>query len=267
MFGKTIKLANGVEMPRLGLGVWKIANTKVSQAVVWALKAGYRHIDTATAYGNEVGVGKGIRESGIPRKEIFVTTKLQIYDLLKAESAFEKSLERLGLEYVDLYLIHWPFIGWKSAWTKLEKIYKDGKARAIGVSNFNISHLKELKTISNLTPMVNQVELSPFLQRRELNDFCQSQKIVVEAYSPLTHGKLLGNQTLLNIAKDYKKSPAQIMIRWGLQHNHVLIPKSEKENHIKSNIEVFDFEIDERDMRKLDALNENHSLFPLWSRG
>lgn len=264
---KTIKLNNGVEMPRLGIGVWKIENSKTSQVISWALKFGYRLIDTAKVYGNEDGVGHGIIKSGVPRKEIFVTTKLSIYDLLQPEKYFEESLEKLKLEYVDLYLIHHPFIGWQKAWKGLETIYKTGKARAIGVSNFNIEHLEELKKISNITPMVNEVELTPFLYRKELIDYCQGRGIAVDAYSPLSCGKYLDNSTILNIANGYHKSPAQIMIRWGLQHGLIIIPKSETESHIKENLNVFDFEIKKTDMEKLDMLNKNHSMMPLWSRG
>lgn len=254
-------------MPRIGLGVWKIDDTRVFQTVSWALAARYRHIDTARAYGNEAGVGRGVHQSGLARNQLFLTTKLAISDIFKPEKAFEESLRKLRVDYVDLYLIHWPFFGWKRAWSALEKIYADGRAKAIGVSNFGIGHLRELKRRGGVMPMVNQIELSPFLNRQRLVAHCQSLGIVVEAYSPLTRGKRLADQVLADMARNYKKSPAQIMIRWGLQHDLVMIPKSTSESHIKDNIDVFDFEIEKKDMQKLDALNENYTTLPGWSRG
>ncbi len=266
-FGKSIRLKNGIEIPRLGLGVWKIDNSEVNRAVVWALKSGYRHIDTASVYKNEKGVGLGIRESGLSRADIFVTTKLSVFDFIRPETAFYQSLSRLGMDYVDLYLLHWPFFGWKNAWKTLEKIYKAGKARSIGVSNFGIKQLESLKKICEIGPMVNQVELSPFLNRAGLVDYCHSEKIVVEAYSPLTRAKRLKDQRLTVIADKYGKTSAQIMIRWGLQHNFVVLPKSETKDHIENNAAVFDFKLAEKDMQKLDDMNENYSaLLPGWSR-
>lgn len=264
---KTIKLSNGVEIPRIGLGVWKIENSKVSQVVSLALETGYRHIDTACAYRNESGVGLGIRQSSLNRQDIFVTTKLAIQDFFKPEKAFSQSLDKLKMDYVDLYLLHWPFLNWKNAWKTLENIYKNGQAKAIGVSNFGIRQLEELKKIGGIKPMVNQVEISPFLFREKLIDYCQSEDIVVEAYSPLTRGKRIDDPTLIGIANSSGKTTAQIMIRWGLQHNLVMLPKSETKSHIQSNYDVFDFEIDKNDMQKLDNLNENYSaLIPGWSR-
>lgn len=266
--GKTTILSNGVSIPRVGLGVWKIDNSKVDQAVLWALQAGYRHIDTAVAYKNEDGVGKGIRDSGLARKDIFVTTKLLVLDFFRVEKAFYESLARLDLDYVDLYLLHWPFFGWKRAWKTLEEIHSSGKAKAIGVSNFSIEQLKDLKKLSGVVPMVNQIETSPFLYRKKLIDYCQSEGILVEAYSPLTRGKKLQDMTVVNLAKQYKKTPAQIMIRWSLQHGLVVLPKSANKDRIKSNLDVYDFEIEPKDMRKIDSLNENYSaLLPGWSRG
>lgn len=264
---ETIKLDNGIEMPRVGLGVWKIKNSEVDQPVLWALKSGYRLIDTAKVYGNEEGVGNGIIESGLPREKIFVTTKLSIYDLFRPEKAFEESLQRLKLDYVDLYLIHWPFIGWRTAWKGLEKIYKSGRAKAIGVSNFGIKQIEEIKRFSNIAPMANEVEITPFLYRKKLIDYCHKEKIAVIAYSPLGMGKELDDPTLENLGNKYNKTPAQILIRWGLQYDLVMIPKSKTESHIKSNLEVFDFEIEDNDTVKLDKLNKNQSMMPLWSRG
>ncbi len=266
--GKKITLSNGVAIPSVGLGVWRIDNSEVEQSVIWALQAGYRHIDTAVAYRNEIGVGKGVRNIGVARKNIFVTTKLLVFDFFRVKKAFNDSLRRLNLDYVDLYLLHWPFFGWKRAWKVLESIYESGKARAIGVSNFSIEQLKDLKKLGGVVPMVNQIEISPFLYRQKLIEYCQSEGIVVEAYSPLTRGKRLKDMMVVNIAKQYKKAPAQIMIRWGLQHGLVVLPKSADKDRIESNLDVYDFEIEAKDMRKLDALNENYSaLIPGWSRG
>ena len=254
-------------MPMVALGVWGINNSKIEQVISWALEADYRHIDTAKAYKNEEGVGMAIRNSNISRKEIFVTTKIFLQDYFWAEKAFNESLKKLGLEYVDLYLIHHPFLGWKKAWKTLEKMYKDGRVRAIGVSNFGIKEIEEIKKDGGILPMVNQVEISPFLNRQKLVDYCRSQNIVVEAYSPLTRGKRLEDEVLNSLAKKYNKSSAQIIIRWGLQLGLVMLPKSENKDHIESNINVFDFEIGDDDMEKLKLLNENFSTLPGWSHG
>jgi methylglyoxal/glyoxal reductase len=264
---KIVKLRNGIEMPRLGLGVWKIADEKVSEVVKWALEAGYRHVDTAQAYKNEEGVGRGIREGGGDRCKIFVTSKLLVFNYFMAEKAFEESLQKLKMDYIDLFLLHRPFWGWKNAWKVLEKFYKEGKIKAIGVSNFGIKELVDLKKMGGEMPLVNQIELSPFLNRQKTVQFCQNEGIVVEAYSPLTRGKRLDEPILADLASKYQKSVAQLMIRWGLQHDLVMLPKSENKSHIESNIEVFDFEIKEADMKKLDSLNENFTMLPGWSKG
>jgi diketogulonate reductase-like aldo/keto reductase len=258
-FSKTIKLNTEAEMPRLGLGVWQIGNNEVEAVVETALAAGYRLVDTAKIYGNEEGVGRAIGNSKIPRKEIFVTTKLWASDILQAKHGLEMSLKRLGLEYVDLYLIHWPFPLWKKAWRDLEGVFKEGKARAIGVSNFGTGQLEALKKMGGMVPAVDQIEISPFWYRKELVDYCQAEGIQVEAYSPLTRGRRLNDQTVSEMAEKYKKSAAQILIRWGLQHDLIEIPKSTKKEHIKDNIKVFDFEIGTEEMKKLDGLNENYS--------
>jgi methylglyoxal/glyoxal reductase len=249
------------------LGVWKIDNSRVDQVVVWAFKSGYRHIDTACAYRNETGVGQGIRQSGLSRQQVFITTKLAVQDFFKPETAFLESLNKLKTDYVDLYLLHWPFFNWKNAWKTLEEFYQSGRAKAIGVSNFGINQLQELKKLGGIKPLVNQVELSPFLFREKLIDYCQSEDIAVEAYSPLTRGKRINDPLLTEMSKSLQITPAQIMIRWGLQHNLIMLPKSETKSHIQSNFDVFDFEIDKKDMQKLDQLNENYSaLIPGWSR-
>ena len=257
----TVKLNNGVELPLLGFGTWGLTAKKAYQSILWALEKGIRLIDTATIYGNERRVGLAIKDSGIPRDEIFITTKVwnaaQGYE--STLQAFEESILKLNVTYVDLYLIHWPVSDLRmETWKALEKLYEDRKTRAIGVSNYTIQHLIEHFEHFTTIPAVNQVEFSPFLYQKDLLDFCISHDIVIEAYSPLTRGSKFDNETLLAIGKKYGKSPAQILIRWGLQHNIIQIPKSEKENHIAENVDVFDFILDENDMKQLDNLNEDY---------
>ncbi len=252
-----IQLSSGKSMPLLGLGVWQIPRQQTKQAVLWALEVGYRLIDTAHIYGNEREVGEAIRESGIPREEIFVTTKLWPAHFLRARAAFAESLEKLGLEYVDLYLIHWPTPGKGHAWRALEKIYEEGLSKSIGVSNYSVEQLSRLLRSCKIPPSVNQVEFSPFLYRKELLEFCKEKNIVLESYSPLTRGKKLQEKVLQDIALRYQKSSAQVLIRWNLQHGAVVIPKSASQEHIKENFDVFDFGIFKEDMTKLDSLNEN----------
>jgi diketogulonate reductase-like aldo/keto reductase len=214
-------------------------------------------VDTAKVYGNEDEVGAAIRDSGLRRDEVFVTTKLwnadQGYDA--ALRAFDRSLERLGLEYVDLYLIHWPVAGQRlESWRALEKVHGEARARAIGVSNFLRPHLEELLGRAKVVPAVDQIELSPFLQRRETVAFCREHGIVVEAYSPLTHGRRLGDPVVATIARSVERSPAQVLIRWGIQHEFVVLPKSARPERIAENAAVFDFELDEGAMGRLDSL-------------
>jgi diketogulonate reductase-like aldo/keto reductase len=227
--------------------------------VLDALEAGYRHIDTASLYGNEADVGQAIRRSGIPREQIFVTTKLWNSDhgTRQAVKACEQSLQRLGLEYLDLYLIHWPVHGLRLAsWQALEQLYSQGRVRAIGVSNYTVRHLQELLAYARIAPLVNQVEFSPFLYQRELLDFCQQQQIQLQAYSPLTRGERLNDPRVQAIAEVYHKSPAQILIRWCLQHGVVCLPKSVHKQRILANAQVFDFELSPEHMAALDGLNE-----------
>jgi len=228
--------------------------------VRYALELGYRHIDTAKIHGNEIDVGIAVRESRINREEIFITTKLwnsdQGYD--KTLSAFENSLQRLGLSYVDLYLIHWPVQGKiLETWKAMIKILKVGKARAIGVSNYSIAELKETIQISDIIPAINQVEFHPFLYQKDLLDFCKNNRIQIESYSPLTRGKKLNHPLVKAISNRYGKTTAQILIKWNLQHGLVVIPKSIHENRILENSQVFDFRIVEKDMEALNSLNEN----------
>ncbi len=259
-------LNNGVDIPALGLGVYQIPpGQPTEQAVVWALEAGYRHIDTASFYKNEESVGAAIRKSGIPREEIFVTTKLWLTDFLFAEKAFHKSRELLGLDYIDLYLIHWPSpFGKDSAWKTLEKLYEQKLVRAIGVSNYSVSQLKALMKRSSILPAVNQVEFSPFNYKKELLEFCQAKGIQLEAYSPLTRGKRLDHPVLQKVAKRSGKTIAQVLLRWCIQHGVVVLPKTQRKERLVENSWIFNFELLAEDMRELDALNENYSaLFTL----
>lgn len=259
---KTAILSNGAKMPRVGFGTWKIRFGKpANEAIHMALEAGYRHFDTAKIYLNEKSIGKALRQSDIARKDLFVTTKLwnsdQGYD--KAMKAFDKSLNKIGMDYIDLYLIHWPVPEKRlESWRALVDIYKSGRAKAIGVSNFTEHHLDELMQHSDLVPMVDQVEFHPFLYQRFLLDFCKENKIQLEAYSPLAHGHKIDNPVFAEIAKKHSKSNAQVMLRWSLQRGTVVIPKSTDLDRIKQNIDLFDFELTSVEMKKIDDLNENH---------
>jgi diketogulonate reductase-like aldo/keto reductase len=256
----SLPLLTGARIPQVGLGVWQSPRGEVtSGAVREALRMGYRHVDTAAIYGNEADVGQGVRDGGVARGQVFVTTKLwnadQGYDA--ALRGFDASLARLGLEYVDLYLLHWPVAGKRlDSWRALERLHQDGRARAIGVSNFLVPHLEELLAHAKVVPAVNQIELSPFLQRRDTFAFCEKHGIVVEAYSPLTHGKRLDDPTVVAVGKQAKRSPAQVLLRWGVQHGFVVLPKSTRAERIAENAALFDFSLDAAAMSKLDALEE-----------
>ena len=255
-----LPLNSGTSIPQLGLGVWQARAGRVTQhAVTAALAAGYRHVDTASIYGNEKDVGIGIRDSGIPRDQLFVTTKLwnqdQGYD--RALRAFDASLGRLGLDYVDLYLIHWPVAGQRlESWRALTHIFQEKRARAIGVSNYLVQHLRELLDATEVIPAVNQIEVTPFLQRNETRELCRDLGIVVEAYSPLTHGKRLDHPSLKDIAATVGRTPAQVLLRWGIQQGMVVLPKSVNEDRITENANVFDFELNPAMMTQLNALDE-----------
>ena len=256
----TVKLNNGVEIPRLGLGVYQSPPGKTTQdAVRYALECGYRLVDTARIYGNEGDVGMAVRESRLARDQVFVTTKLwnseHGYD--STIRACEESLRRLGLSYLDLYLVHWPVHGTrKETWKAMTKLLKDGKCRAIGVSNYTTRHLEELLANSDVVSAVNQVEFHPFLYQRELLEYCQRHEIQLEAYSPLTRGERLNHPTVLDVAKRHGRTPAQVLIRWSLQHSVVAIPKSVRKQRIFENSRVFDFVLAPDDMKVLDILNE-----------
>jgi diketogulonate reductase-like aldo/keto reductase len=238
---------------------------EVKGSVLSALELGYRSIDTAKAYGNEAGVGQAIKESCIARNEIFLTTKLwnrdQGYE--STLTAFHQSLERLGGDYIDLYLIHWPGRDlYKESWRAMEKLYGEGLIRAIGVSNFQEYHLEELASSSKLVPAVNQIELHPYLTQKELRAYCSAHAIRVEAWSPLGQGTLLSDKVLHELSKKYDKSVAQIILRWDIQHDIIIIPKSSRPERMKENISLFDFDIDEEDMSTIDNLNQNRRTGP-----
>jgi len=246
-------------MPVLGLGVWQIPDgPEVEQAVEWALEAGYRHIDTATMYKNERGVGAALRRSGIPRDELFVTTKLMPMRL-DVTRELELSLDRLALDHVDLYLIHWPMPAVvPRQWRGLESLQDSGLTREIGVSNFGVRRLRSLARRAERKPAVNQVQLSPFHYRRALVDYCTASGIVPTAYSPLERGKELANPTVTAIAERTGRTPAQVLLRWAVQRGCVVIPKSVRQERIRSNAQIFDFELDDDAMRALDALDRTH---------
>ncbi|ORC92533.1 prostaglandin F synthase [Trypanosoma theileri] len=260
-------LHNGVRMPQLGLGVWRAEDgEETSRAVRWAIEAGYRHIDTASFYKNEGGVGQGIRDSGIPREKVWITTKLwnadHGYD--KALAAFDRSCKLLGVNYIDLYLIHWPGKSkYVETWKALEKLYEDKKVRAIGVSNFEPHHLTEILKNCKIRPMVNQVELHPLMQQHVVRNFCKQQGIIVTAWSPLGKGGrtgMLDNPVLCEIAKKHNKSSAQVVIRWDIQMGIVTIPKSTNQNRIRENFNVWDFKLTEEEMQQIAKLNENKRI-------
>ncbi|MAZ28807.1 MAG: aldo/keto reductase [Cytophagaceae bacterium] len=260
------KLHNGVEMPYLGLGVYKADDGKeVINAINWALDAGYRHIDTAAFYDNEEGVGKAINKSSIPRGEIFVTSKVwnddQGYE--KTIAAFDKTMEKLNLDYLDLYLVHWPIKGkFKETWRALEDLYNQGKIKAIGVSNFLQHHLEDLMQDATIAPMVNQMEFHPWLVQKELQDFCKKNKIQYEAWSPLGQGNVFKNPTLKAIAEKHGKTEGQVTVRWDLQNGVITIPKSVKKEHIISNADVFDFELSQDEMAQIDAMDKHERFGP-----
>lgn len=255
----TVMLNNGVAMPGFGLGVFKVGDgTPVVNSVKSALRLGYRSIDTAAVYGNEKGVGEAVGASGIPRDQLFITSKIwnadQGYD--STLDAYEASLERLGMEYLDLYLIHWPVKGrYVETWKAMVDLYHRGKVRAIGVSNFHIHHLKDIMAAGDVVPAVNQIELHPLLNQEAIRDFCRMNNIVVEAWSPLMRGNL-DLPVLGDLAVKHGKTPAQIVLRWHIQNGIVVIPKSVHEHRIRENAQVFDFSLSSEDMKMIDALHE-----------
>lgn len=256
----TTTLNNGVEMPLLGLGVYDMYHQEAVQAVQWALAIGYRLMDTAAMYRNESEIGRAIRQSSVPRDEIFITTKVhdaeQGYD--KTLRAFEQSLRTLNCEYIDLYLVHWPLKATRrDTWMALERLYADGKVRAIGVANYLIPFLEELNGYATIVPALNQVEFSPYLYLKDLLKYCQERKIQLQAYSPLVRGQRLGDPKLVQLAQKYGKSPSQMILRWALQHGVSTIPKSVNQQRLQENFDVFDFEMTPGDLALMDSFNEN----------
>lgn len=258
----TVKLQNDVEIPIVGLGVFRSNDgEETEKAVKWALESGYTHIDTAMIYENESSVGNAIKDSSVARENIFLTTKLWNEDIRqrRAKEAFQESLDKLQTNYIDLYLLHWPVDGMIEAWKVLEELYTEGKIKAIGVSNFHKHHLEDLLKHATIKPMVNQIEAHPYLANQELIDYCQSQGIEIQAYSPLggDGAPILKDIVINELAEKYNKTPAQIILRWNIQRNIIILPKSVKQERIISNIQLFDFELTKEDMEKINTINKN----------
>ncbi|ALS26302.1 glyoxal reductase [Paenibacillus sp. 32O-W] len=266
----TTELHNGVRMPWFGIGVFQVEEgDELVQAIKFAVNHGYRSIDTAAIYKNEASVGQAIREAlaetGLAREELFVTSKVWTADLGYEQTlaAFDTSLNKLGLDTLDLYLIHWPVKGkYKEAWRALETLYKQGRVRAIGVSNFQVHHLEDLMQDAEIKPMVNQVEFHPLLTQEKLRSYCREHGIQLEAWSPLMQGQLLNHPVIMEIAGKYGKTAAQVILRWDLQHGVVTIPKSTKPSRIAENADVFDFELAPEDVERIDRLNEDRRVGP-----
>jgi diketogulonate reductase-like aldo/keto reductase len=253
--GRARLLEDGNQMPMLGLGVWEVPNgPECVNAVRWALELGYRHIDTAQAYGNEESVGQGLRDSGVPREEVFITTKF--YPAHKDPVAeAERSLQRLGVDHLDLYIIHWPQGGPTWAWPGMERARELGYARSIGVSNFDAAELQQLMATASIAPVVNQVQFSPYEYRRALLEVCQQNQVALEAYSPLGHGRHVTSETATRIAQRLARTPAQVLLRWCIERDVPLIPKSAHRHRIAENAQLFDFTLSEQDIAELDALD------------
>ncbi|MFJ2618902.1 aldo/keto reductase [Glutamicibacter sp. NPDC087344] len=263
----TVTLNNGLEMPQVGFGVFQVGNEETTAAVTAALEVGYRSIDTAAIYGNEEGVGRAVAQSAIAREDLFITSKLWISEMGYDATleAFEDSLERLGLDYLDLYLIHWPAPQndlYIQSWKALEKLYAQGKVRAIGVSNFQAEHLNRLISATDIIPAVNQVELHPALQNREVQAANAEHGVITEAWSPLAQGALLSDETILGIAKAHQVSAAQVILRWHLQEDRVIIPKSVTPSRISANLELFGFELTAGELDSINALERDGRTGP-----
>jgi diketogulonate reductase-like aldo/keto reductase len=261
----SITLNNGVSIPQLGLGVFQVPPDDAQRVVETAFEAGYRHIDTAAAYNNESGVGAAIKASGLSREEVFVTTKLRNGDqgFSEALAAYDESCRRLGLEQIDLYLIHWPYPSadrYVDSWRALERLYAEQRIRAVGVSNFLPEHLERLAAETALVPAVNQIELHPTYQQREVVDYSRTHSIAVESYSPLGQGADLEHPTVVDLAETYSRSPAQVILRWHLQRGYIVIPKSNSAERIKSNIDVFDFSLAESELNAITAMEEGNRV-------
>jgi diketogulonate reductase-like aldo/keto reductase len=253
--GRARVLADGNEVPLLGLGVWQVRDGRECEdAVGWALEAGYRHIDTAQAYGNERSVGRAVRDSGLPREDVFITTKFNP-SRRDPQAEAQRSLERLGVDSVDLYIIHWPQGGPTWAWDGMQRAREHGYARSIGVSNFSASDIEAVLEVADVPPVVNQVQFSPFEFRRALLEACERRGVAVEAYSPLGTGRHLGDRQVARIAERLGRTPAQVLIRWALQRSLIVLPKSTHRPRIEQNAQVFDFELSDQDLDTLDGLD------------
>ncbi|MDM7830042.1 aldo/keto reductase [Cellulomonas edaphi] len=262
-----ITLNNGVTIPQLGFGVFQIDPDETADAVVTALDAGYRHIDTAQMYRNEAGVGEGVRRSGLPRDEVFITSKLNndSHDPEAAAAAFERTLDALGTDHVDLFLIHWPLAmvsDFVETWHAMEEFYRSGRARSIGVSNFQPHHLRRLIDGSTVVPAVNQIEVHPYLTQAEARAFGAEHGIATEAWSPIAQGKVLDDPTVVRIAETHQRTPAQVTLRWHIQRGDIVFPKSVTAARIRENFALFDFELDDVDMAAIDALNRDERTGP-----
>lgn len=256
-------LYNGVKMPLIGFGTYKSGSEdETAKIVKYALDTGYRQIDTASFYGNEVGVGNGIKDSTVNREEIFLVTKLwnDGHGYEKTIEAFNKSLEKLQVEYIDLYLIHWPNKLNSETWRAFEYLYKIGKVKAIGVCNFKIGHLEELKKSAKIMPMVNQIEVHPLSSKNNMLNYCNQNNIQLVAWSPIMRGKIFSSELMMSLSEKYKKTIAQVVLRWHIQRGVIPIPKSSNEERIKENLDIFDFELTKEDMNAIDSLNEGDNV-------
>jgi 2,5-diketo-D-gluconate reductase A len=264
----TIALNNGVQIPQLGFGVFQIPPDQTVEATRTALEIGYRHIDTAEMYGNEAEVGEAVRQSGIPREEVFVTSKLNngFHARDAALKAFDGTLEALEFDYLDLFLIHWPLPGidvdYVETWQAMEEMYRSGRVKAIGVSNFNPHHLRKLFADSEVTPTVNQIEVHPYLAQDDVRAFNADHEIITEAWAPIAKGKVVGDATINRIAEKYGKTPAQVTLRWHVQRGDVVFPKSVTRSRVEENFDIFDFELDGTDMGDISGLNRDERTGP-----
>jgi 2,5-diketo-D-gluconate reductase A len=264
----TITLNNGVEIPQLGFGVFQVKPEETAQAVQTALEVGYRHIDTAEMYGNEKGVGEGVRNSGVPREEVFVTSKLNngFHAHADALKAFDQSLADLGFDYLDLFLIHWPLPGidvdFVETWKAMEEIYHSGRAKAVGVSNFNAHHLGKLFAETDVRPAVNQIEVHPYLAQDDLRAFDAEHEIATEAWSPIAQGKVLDDPAVVRVAERTGRTPAQVTLRWHVQRGDIVFPKSVTRSRVEENFALFDFELSQDDMREISALDRGERTGP-----
>jgi diketogulonate reductase-like aldo/keto reductase len=258
--GAVHELADGNTIPTLGLGVWQVPDgPECEQAVSWALELGYRHIDTAQAYGNEASVGRALAASGVPASEVFLTTKFWP-EREDPEAEAQRSLERLGVDRLDLYIVHWPQNGPTWAWPGMERAHERGYARSIGVSNFSVAELDEVRASASVQPVANQVQFSPFEWRRKLLEACADRGVAIEAYSPLGTGRHLDDATVTEIATRLGRTPAQVLIRWCLQRHTIVIPKSTHRERIEANAAVYDFELSDQDVAALDALDQTGGM-------